>query len=221
MTPALFLALGLASAMDGPQIKRAPEPRYPVRLVYDTTQELRCAARVTLDEKGRAEVITPVDCADGLADWTVKRVRRYRWEAPVPAGTVADVEVVYTPPVEKMEMPTSYFWRHRELEGCEARIAVSEAGGASVREADPGCAPEVGSMVHFPEVQALLRRSPSVCPVTFVVNDGQARNLDLFRCQPGLWGAAREAVAGWTWPAAEGDRPFRVLLQFDGTPAAE
>jgi hypothetical protein len=214
-------SLAVALAVEPPTLRRVAPATYPVRLVYDNAVELRCAARVSVDERGRPAEIEPLGCSDELAAWTERRLRRYRWEKPVPAGTVAEVEVVYVPPVEQLDPARPLYWRHRELEGCELRLTVSEEGAVAVHGAVEGCAPQDLPAPGFPDVRSLQRRSPAVCLATFVVVEGAPRQLELFRCAAGLWGPSRALVEGTSWPGEPRVRPYRVVLQFDGAGPAE
>lgn len=210
---------GSGEAEATPEVRREVRRPYPRPLFDDWSGTHRCSVRVTLDDKGRPSDLAPEDCDDAsLFDWTARRVKRDRWEAPVADGTEVVVDVVYEPPVDTMELPDPSYWRRRELGACEAHVVVDPDGAPAVKEVDDGCDVELAPWSDTPEAP-LKVHPPAVCPVTFLVVDGEVSGLDLFRCGVGLWGHVREGLEDWTFPSSSKPVPWTVLLQFDGPEA--
>ncbi|MCB9680347.1 MAG: hypothetical protein H6733_02670 [Alphaproteobacteria bacterium] len=196
--------------------KRARRP-YPRRLYDDWSLPHACTVEVRLDDKGKPAQVDSVDCPDELQAYTVRRVRRDRWVKPTVPGTVEVVTVDYVPPVLAQDYPAPQYWRRREFGACQLHVAIAPDGAARVVRGEPTCAPDaLTDWAPTPE-RAMPRHAPNVCPVTFLVRDGQVHELDLYLCSLKLWGHVRAGLDGWTWPA--GDRqptPYAVILEFDG-----
>lgn len=222
--PLLLLALNLARADDAPVVAATPQlvvrkqgrRVYPRRIYDDLGVVRRCTVEVTVDERGRASYMTPVDCPPELVEHTRRRVRKDRWVRPVPEDARGTVVVTYVPEVDTMELPAPDYWRRRSSGACGLRVSVDPQGRVTLREAgEEGCAPAPQDWA--PLAEGVLRgKVPEVCPVTFVVIDGRARDLDLFRCDLRLWRTVRAGLVGWTWPASDRPRSYAGIVQLDG-----
>lgn len=212
---ATVLVLGTLSASalaaDEPQLKAEARRRYPNKLYDDRTIERECAFDVTLDARGHVTDATVVSCPDELSAFAERIVRRDRWRKPVVEGTVARVTARFLPPIDVFQFPHPDTWRFREGPVCDVHLAVGEDGTVRVRSATEGCAPTVDEATPVPPAPWAGQVSvlPIVCPVTFLTQGGEKRDVQLFRCPPSTWAHARDVLDALSWPAP--DRAWAVV----------
>jgi hypothetical protein len=222
----VLLAALVALADEPPPVAASPTPSlrvrrqgrraYPRPIYDDLTVTRRCTVEVTIDDEGRPTSVRPVDCPPELEDWTRRRVLHDRWETPVPPGAVARVEVVYVPPADVTRLPAPDYWRRRSHGACELRIEVDAAGHVRLNpnqvDVDPACVPALVDVAPLPPT-VFGRKSPTICPITFVLVDGAPTSPDLFRCEVPIWATARDLLARWTWPVFDAPQPYTVQLE--------
>ncbi len=215
----ILLLLLLSSAFpEEPVVRKRARMPYPDHKVYDASVPRSCSAEVWVGTKGRPEKITALDCPEAIEAYTVRRLKRWRWQRSSEAIRTV-VDITYDPPVEALAAPQPDYWRREDIGGCAVRVALTVEGVPEIRDAEASCRPGLGPVDGTPAA-AVSRRAPAVCPVTFVARVGQATALDLFRCPAKVRAHARRVLETWTWPAAFGeDTPYSVLLQFEGPPS--
>lgn len=199
-----------------PALRRSPPPNYPTSQVYDASVERRCQVAVTLDREGRPSHVEPLECDPEVADWTVDKLYRWRWEPPSISGLVVTVDVVYTPPAMARAAADPDYWRRRERGQCSAHVRLSADGAPSMYRLSDGCEVTSSAVEPTPE-RALRRKVPVMCDLTFIARDGRATDVDRFRCPLSVWPHALAVVQAWTWSQRdEKPEPWSLILQLDG-----
>jgi hypothetical protein len=211
--------VGVDAVASAPQVRRQSRRIYPRPLFDDLSVERRCTLKVAIDADGRPRDLAPADCPDDLVDWTVRRVRKDRWTPPAQDGAEALVEVVYVPPADAAELPAPDYWRRREGGACELRVAVEASGRVRLDSAPQACDPGLSDGDALPDA-VFQRKSPTVCPITFVLAQGRPVDVDLFRCEVPTWPVVRDLLARWTWPTTDGPVPYTIQLRLEQAPEA-
>lgn len=212
------LAMASPPTPDSPAIKRQVRRPYPRPLMVDWSQAHRCALDVTLNAQGKPTAWVPTDCPEVLVDWTVRRVRRDRWQPPVTEGAVVQVVVDYPAPVDTVEIEEPVTWRRRWRGSCHLHLKVAADGQVLLgrpEEARSDCLPAALTRWEPTPERLLQGRTPAVCEVTFQAVQGQAHHVDLFRCGLHTWDHVRAGLEAMAWPVAPTPTPYTVLLQFD------
>lgn len=193
---------------------------YPRRLFDDWSLPRTCDVRVVLNARGKPQEVLPDGCLDpDLFAHTARWVRRDRWRKPTPEGAVVPVRVTFTPPVDEIELATSITWRRRYRTVCKVHLAIQPEGGFEAVRSEGDCELPSGDLPAIDERHLRRKKGPSVCGLTFVTREGEASQLERFRCPLHLWAPTRAVLEALTWPDAPdhpgGVQPWSALLQFN------
>lgn len=209
-----FVAGALAG---GPELVRAPQPQYPSRQVRDASIERRCSVDVALDLDGHPATITPVVCDPEVADFTLKKLKKWRWSPPPISGMVLRVDIVYTPPSAEAAFSRPDYWRRNEAGECTAHLTVSPSGHAAILRQQEGCTATVRDVPAPPHPEKLLKHAPVLCDLTFIAKDGVAHDIERFRCPTWTWAWATDVLQAWRWSQrTDQPEPWSVILEIDG-----